>query len=188
MCARKCVAWCSRPRRLGEPDSEPTGGVNGLDTPPPGRLTCCRPPRLLQARRQPCPLHDWGWSALLDCTRHRGWTVRPRWQALGIQGAPGREERCPALKPAQGISLGGGATVRVSGGGQRAHHPSDRSVALEGGGGTGEAHGGLPGCGGEWGAKTVKRPPQQPAHPQCQLLGSAKARTSGTPAAAVRTQ
>ena len=51
----------------------------------------------------------------------------------------------------------------------------------------GEACGGQPERRGEWAAKTVKRPPQQPAQPPgCQLLGSANMGTTpqGTQAAA----
>ena len=51
----------------------------------------------------------------------------------------------------------------------------------------GEACGGRPECGGEWAAKTVKRPPHQPAQPPVrQPLGPANAETTpaGTQAAA----
>ena len=42
-----------------------------------------------------------------------------------------------------------------------------------------EACGGPPECGGEWTAKTVKRPPRQPARPPvCQLLGSTNTETT----------
>ena len=40
------------------------------------------------------------------------------------------------MEPARARGLGGGATARVNGGAQRAHHPSDRSYH-DGGGGMG---------------------------------------------------
>ena len=47
---------------------------------------------------------------------------------------------CRTVGPARARGLGGGATARVNGGAQRAHHPSDRSVSeKEGGGGVGGA-------------------------------------------------
>ena len=55
-----------------EPDSEPAGGVAGLDTPPQGRPTCCGPP------------HDCSGGATL------GWTYHPRRRGMAVEGAPGR--------------------------------------------------------------------------------------------------
>ena len=52
-----------------------------------------------------------------------------------VGGAPGRAERFPTPGSTRARGPGGGATVLVNGGAQRAHHPSDRS--LEGGGGHG---------------------------------------------------
>ena len=64
------------------------------------------------------------------------------WTGPSAHGAKGRQEEGlqGALSAALPWSLlglgglGGGATARVNGGAQRAHHPSDRSC-LEGGGG-----------------------------------------------------
>ena len=42
---------------------------------------------------------------------------------------------CRTVGPVRARGLGGGATARVNGGGQRAHHPSDRSVSKREGGG-----------------------------------------------------
>ena len=46
---------------------------------------------------------------------------------------------CRTVGPARARGLGGGATARVNGGAQRAHHPSDRSVSEREGGGGGVA-------------------------------------------------
>ena len=59
-----CLVLQAPAGRLGEPDAEPTGGVFGQDTPPPGRLTCCRLP------------HDCCTGAALPATR------------LGVVGTP----------------------------------------------------------------------------------------------------
>ena len=77
-----CLVLQAPVGRLGEPDSEPTGGVAGLDTPPPGLPTCRRLPTTAIGRGWPSPTHDWGRSALPDCTgtggAALGWTSLPR--------------------------------------------------------------------------------------------------------------
>ena len=86
LCARGgavcCLVLQAPVGRLGEPDSEPTGGVAGLDTPPPGLPTCRRLPTTANGRGWPSPTHDWGRSALPDCTgtggAALGWTSLPR--------------------------------------------------------------------------------------------------------------
>ena len=52
-----------------------------------------------------------------------------------VGGAPGRAERFPAPGSTRARGPGGGATVLVNGGARRAHHPSDRSLPIEVGGG-----------------------------------------------------
>ena len=92
---------------------------------------------------------------------------------------------CRTVGPARARGLGGGATARVNGGAQRAHHPSDRSVSeREGGGGSGggplvpwrrslTAEGGAawrsrpqgPAIG--WGVAPFPHPPLPRARPSC---------------------
>ena len=90
-----CLVLQAPAARLGEPDAEPTGGVFGQDTPPPGRLTCCRlthdccrhggsPARYATGGgRHSLTARGTGGAAL-------GWTIRPRWLALAGGGASGR--------------------------------------------------------------------------------------------------
>ena len=58
-----------------------------------------------------------------DCNNHHN-NNNDTSRALVLVGM-GRRATQPFF-PAQGICLGGGAAVRVSGGARRAHHPSDR--------------------------------------------------------------
>ena len=71
---------------------------------------------------------NWGPPTLVDCIGTRG--AAHSWVAP--HGACTTPRACP------GCSHDGGATVHVSGsggGGQRAHHPNDRTLFAEGGGG-----------------------------------------------------
>ena len=135
-----CLVLQARAGRLGKPDAEPTGGIIGLDTPPPGQRTDCQLACDCQEHGGSSAVHSTGGgpcSLTAICTGGAtyGWTFRPQWWGLAGGGAPGRAERCPALEPTLAQRLGGGAAVGVNRGGRRAHHPSYCSRAQEGGGG-----------------------------------------------------
>ena len=121
-----CLVLQAPAGRLREPDSEPTGGVAGLDTLPPSRLTCCQRPHDCSKHGGSPALHSTGGgphslTALGTGGAALGWTYLPRRWGVAVGGAPGCAKRCPALGPARAVCSGGGATVRVNGGGGGGH-------------------------------------------------------------------
>ena len=83
------------------PDTKPAGGVIGLDTPPPGQLTCRWPPHdcLGGAQGRLNLALDSGPPALLDCIgtggAAHGWVASHGGLAARLEG-PGHAKRCPA--------------------------------------------------------------------------------------------